>query len=617
MSIIDQFKNGVIGKRELLRQIKRDPKLASQARDLLAGEMNLDELDAIAAAGNTSLQGTKNDDILYGTDGDDWMEGKGGDDTIYGGDGKDQIKGGSGADTLSGGGGDDWIRGQGGDDMIDGGEGDDSIDGGFGDDTLTGGEGRDAFIMQSHRDGTDTITDFTPGEDKIVLNTFSGPAGDPGAYTIAYDPETGNSTVTWGDMTIIVEGQELTDDDIFLYEGMSGTDEDDFLMGNRFGLGSSLNGGAGNDVMEGFFEDDTLSGGSGNDTIHGGHGNDVIDGGSGEDLIAGDIGDDTLSGGDGADTFTFRAGDGNDTITDFEPGKDTIQLPGQYNMVYDEQSGDTTIYYAGGSITVEGAEVSSEDVNIVSEGTESSDFLSGGAGDDSLSGGEGDDTLSGGSGNDVLDGGEGNDFLTGGQGADTFAFQTGDGNDTITDFSPGKDKISLPGNYTMSYDPESGNTTITYDGGTITVNGAKLSTDDITIDYQGTNGSDDFTGQGADDTISGGWGEDDLSGGGGSDVVNGGQGDDTVYGGFGSEGNDVLSGGSGADVFVFGSNHGHDTVTDFDPAEDTLKLLGAESMDNISVEMVNGNTVVTFGDTTITLTGVEMTREQVWARVER
>jgi Predicted extracellular nuclease len=47
--------------------------------------------------------------------------------------------------------------------------GDDVLDGGPGNDTLTGGSGRDDFVFDSVLDGVDTITDFQPGSDRIVL----------------------------------------------------------------------------------------------------------------------------------------------------------------------------------------------------------------------------------------------------------------------------------------------------------------------------------------------------------------------------------------------------------------------------------------------------------------
>ncbi|MEI9889154.1 MAG: endo alpha-1,4 polygalactosaminidase [Rhizomicrobium sp.] len=78
----------------------------------------------------------------------------------------------------------------------------------------------------------------------------------------------------------------------------------------------------------------------------------------------------------------------------------------------------------------------------------SSVVLSGGSGIDTLYGHAGNDTLSGGAGSDYLNGGRGNDMLAGGDGVDRFAFASGDGNDTISDFAtaPGAhDVIELHG----------------------------------------------------------------------------------------------------------------------------------------------------------------------------
>nr|WP_249159653.1 VCBS domain-containing protein [Bradyrhizobium tropiciagri] len=57
--------------------------------------------------------------------------------------------------------------------------------------------------------------------------------------------------------------------------------------------------------------------------------------------------------------------------------------------------------------------------------------------------GEGDVTLQGTDGKDVIFATGYTDTLTGGAGADQFVFRTGTGNDTITDFTPGQDKIDL------------------------------------------------------------------------------------------------------------------------------------------------------------------------------
>jgi Ca2+-binding RTX toxin-like protein len=60
-----------------------------------------------------------------------------------------------------------------------------------------------------------------------------------------------------------------------------------------------------------------MMGGIGNDTMNGAGGNDTLDGGTG---------DDRLSGGGNNNTFMFGVNFGNDTITDFYPGHDIVQL---------------------------------------------------------------------------------------------------------------------------------------------------------------------------------------------------------------------------------------------------------------------------------------------------
>ncbi|MBT9455675.1 MAG: ExeM/NucH family extracellular endonuclease [Burkholderiaceae bacterium] len=61
------------------------------------------------------------------------------------------------------------VKGSVGRDTIVGTTGDDVIEGGFGADTLTGNGGRDQFVYSSVLDGGDTISDFKPGVDLLVL----------------------------------------------------------------------------------------------------------------------------------------------------------------------------------------------------------------------------------------------------------------------------------------------------------------------------------------------------------------------------------------------------------------------------------------------------------------
>ena len=90
-------------------------------------------------------------------------------------------------------------------------------------------------------------------------------------------------------------------------------------------------GGGGDGVLNGTDKPDKIFGGAGDDTIRGFGGNDKLDGGAGKDRIVGGEGNDKLTG-DGkdhhsfADTFVFGKDSGKDVITDFEVGKDMLEI---------------------------------------------------------------------------------------------------------------------------------------------------------------------------------------------------------------------------------------------------------------------------------------------------
>ena len=176
---------------------------------------------------------------------------------------------------ISGTPGDDRLTGTDGDDTIDGGRGNDLIRGGDGNDLLRGGAGRDTLIGG-------------PGDDTLI-----GGAGR---------------------------------------DRLVGGKGDDLLQGGRGN--DRLFGDAGDDTLEGGAGNDRLFGGAGNDLLRGGAGNDTLDGGAGRDTLEGGAGADVLTGGAGADVFVFARiahigrGENSDRITDFEGGRDRIDLGG-------------------------------------------------------------------------------------------------------------------------------------------------------------------------------------------------------------------------------------------------------------------------------------------------
>ncbi len=119
--------------------------------------------------GPNRIEGRRNNDTIEGLGGNDTLEGYQGNDLILAGAGDDWAEGGAGNDTIDGGDGNDRLEGYGGRDLLIGGAGNDRLDGGGGNDTLTGGEGADRFIFEG-RAGSDVVTDFTLGEDLIVID---------------------------------------------------------------------------------------------------------------------------------------------------------------------------------------------------------------------------------------------------------------------------------------------------------------------------------------------------------------------------------------------------------------------------------------------------------------
>jgi len=77
------------------------------------------------------------------------------------------------------------VNGTAGRDTLIGTAGDDVITGGKGGDTLAGGAGADHFVYTSLQEGIDSITDFEPGQDRIVLTQLLASLGIGSATPLA------------------------------------------------------------------------------------------------------------------------------------------------------------------------------------------------------------------------------------------------------------------------------------------------------------------------------------------------------------------------------------------------------------------------------------------------
>ncbi|WP_056038680.1 calcium-binding protein [Loktanella sp. 3ANDIMAR09] len=94
----------------------------------------------------------------------------------------------------------------------------------------------------------------------------------------------------------------------------------------------------------------SLSGSAGGDLLTGGAGADRLFGGAGDDILRDGAGTDTLTGGAGADIFVLAADGTPDTIADFQPGLDRIDLSG-WSFLRSRSQLDLAITQTGFRIT--------------------------------------------------------------------------------------------------------------------------------------------------------------------------------------------------------------------------------------------------------------------------
>lgn len=128
-----------------------------------------------------NVTGSAFGDIITGSNGANKLTGLSGNDSVHGGGGKDKLSGGGGNDKLwgdalkdviDGGAGNDALYGGSGNDVLRGGAGNDTLHGETGKDKLTGNLGADTFVFSNNL-GSDEITDFVAGTDKIDLSAIS------------------------------------------------------------------------------------------------------------------------------------------------------------------------------------------------------------------------------------------------------------------------------------------------------------------------------------------------------------------------------------------------------------------------------------------------------------
>ena len=421
--------------------------------DNLQGDSGDDFLDG--GPGNDSLTDTDGNNTLLGGDGDDWLLTGGGDNITDGGNGNDSLmviygghnvlEGGAGDDTLTGGSGTDTLDGGAGNDTIYAGSGNNTLSGKQGDDVLYGGTGDDIYLF-GRGDGHDTINGAFRASDHPGILHFAPDVagGDIIASRGSYAQGSGYDLI----LTIKDTGDRVTLKDWYSHSWW-GSNSNIRDTGIQFGDGTFMD--------MNLVKQIPLVGTDENDVIYSGGFADVLDGGAGDDQLQGDIYD---------DIYLFGRGAGQDTIYEFGGAENgnTIRFKAGIapeDVTIWEESGHLCLGINGSDdkITVEGAwhrlvmgnrmgcqigRVEFDDGTVWDEsvlygqsfqlqGTTDWDYMEGTVNNDFFYGLDGNDTIITGPGDDLLDGGVDPDTLTGGAGRDVYMFNLGDGADRIID----------------------------------------------------------------------------------------------------------------------------------------------------------------------------------------
>ncbi len=317
-------------------------------------------------------------------------------------------------------------------------------------------------------------------------------------------------------------------------------------------MGSTLRAGSGGQTLTGAGLSDVLMGGSGDDALAGGGGDDILSDGPGRD---------TLTGGAGADIFVLASDLLTDTIADFDPVRDRLDLSA-WPFLYDigaiairstgtgaqlDWRGETLILRSASGGPLSAAEVRA---SVIAGGNRSfripNTELTGTADDDELVTAWGSDTIDAGAGNDLITAGTGDDTVLGGAGMDTLV---------IRDRFASIAGTALPGNAFVivsadGTDHVSDVEIFVFDDRTITATELRAFFNlPPALTLSGGSGPDRLTGGGGNDTLGGGAGEDTLSGGDGDDLLEGGA------------GNEIVDGGAGRDIAIVGTAFGAANVT--------------------------------------------------------
>ena len=434
-----------------------------------------------ALGGDDSVYGGNRADTLYGGSGNDSIYGGYGDDTITGGTGNDNLQGGYGNDTYI------FSKGDGVDTIIDA----------AGSDTIKFNDFNQDDIELKRELASLIITSKISDDKITIQNFFDTNTNNPIEKIIFKDSSEWNLNEILKNAPLLgTDGDDkfylTSNDDEF--DALSGDDIIHAGNGNDTINGGNGNdtiyAGNGDDNVGGDDGDDTLYGDDGNDTLIGGKGNDTLNGGNGDDTYIYNLGDgvDTITEKNGNDTIKFGEGINKEdlivqrvnsngeinttsNLTDIKisfkssPNDSVIlksvvdaNVTNSSNAIenFEFKNGDKLSFDDIKKLSLKNKVSNDEfkgynDIENAITGLDSSDIINGGelsdslygnggddkiysyGGDDTIDLGDGNDTVYAGYGNDTIIGGRGDDILKGEYGSDTYIYNLGDGNDTISE----------------------------------------------------------------------------------------------------------------------------------------------------------------------------------------
>ncbi len=509
-----------------------------------------------------------------------------------------------------------------GDDFIYGFNRNDILDGGAGNDYLSGGNDSDTYIFGLGY-GEDIIEDkmmqiLSDQEDTVLFL----PDVDPATVTLSRDGSSDDLVMNLADgskLTIIDQFQTFVGIGVFSTATIENFQFQD-IANTHWSAADIKNmlldqySTSGNDVIYGFYREDTLDGGAGDDYLSGleegdtyifsrGYGHDTIfDGINNLSVVGDNIDKLNMVGVDSTDVRVIRGPTLDDFTLEIIDTGDTVTMQGQVNNLVNGQA------YAAIEEIHFADDVTWTTENLIQAyfedaGTEGNDTIYGFLRDDTIEGKGGNDRMEGGGGGDtyILGANFGQDvikdfvqYVTYNQ-ADTVHFTdylqsdftfSKSGNNLIIQHVSNSDKLTIEYFFTNSYyrieNFKFADNSVLTDGQvyTMATGGAIITGTSAGETLNGTAGNNTIIGLGGNDTLNGLDGDDILDGGDGDDALKGGNQNDTYIASFG---NDIITETSGSDTIEFGPD------VEFEDLEFERVYLG--SLDQHLVIRWDGNSI--------------------------